>query len=141
MTQFSTAIAAYCGTLVGLLGMEQMKYALGYDYDLMVPFTAGGFIYLSSVTILPSLLEEKRTTFTMRMIHIMSFVVGIVFMYFVAVLEHNEEGHGHSHSHSHAEIDDHHDHNHGHHDNHVHEHIDHHAHSHDHDHHHHHDEF
>lgn len=127
VTQFSTAIAAYCGTFVGLLGMEQMKTALGYDYDLMIPFTAGGFIYLAAVTILPSLLEGKKTTFTMRIMHIMSFVVGIIFMYFVAVLEHNE-GHGHSHSHSHhshshSEVDDHHDHrDHHDHDNEHHDH-------------------
>ena len=44
--QFGTAIAAYCGTFVGLIAMERMRNFVGYD--LMVPFTAGGFLYLSS---------------------------------------------------------------------------------------------
>jgi len=134
MTQFSTAIAAYCGTFFGLLGMEQMKSVLGYD--LMIPFTAGGFVYLAGVTILPSLLQEKRS-FTMRIVQFMSFVIGISFMYFVAVLEHQEGG-GHSHSaHEHEHEHDHvEDHSHGHVD-----HHDHHSHEHGHGYDHHHDEF
>ncbi len=128
-TQFSTAIAAYMGTYVGLVGMEHMK--LFFGYDLMVPFTAGGFIYLSAVTILPSLLEEKQTL-KVRLVQVMSFVIGIVFMYYVGVLEHEGGGHGHSHGHSVHDVDDivHHDH-------HLHEH-DHNHHSHEHDHHNHH---
>lgn len=136
-TQFTTAIAAYCGTVVGLIGMEQMKHVFGYD--LMIPFTAGGFIYLAAVTILPSLLEEKRSL-SMRVVQIMSFCIGIAFMYFVAILEHQSGGCGHSHSHSHDDLNEHvHDH-HGHSEHanhaHVHEHVDHHDHGH-----HHHDEF
>lgn len=135
MTQFSTAIAAYCGTLIGLFGMDQMKQIIGYD--LMVPFTAGGFIYLAAVTILPSLLEEKRGLIA-RILHVMSFIVGIGFMYYVAVLEHSSGGFSHSNEHH-----DHHDI--GHHDHEIHDHMDHHSHSHNHGHahahDHHHDEF
>ena len=133
MTQFSTAFAAYCGTIIGLLGVEQMKHIFGYD--LMVPFTAGGFIYLATVTILPSLLQEDRK-FSIRILQVISFVIGIAFMYFVAILEHNEGGCGHSHSHAHTEHLHDHGHGHRHHDHHSHEHVGHHSHSHNH-----HDEF
>jgi hypothetical protein len=126
-TQFSTAIAAYCGTLIGLLGMEQMKQIIGYD--LMVPFTAGGFIYLAAVTILPSLLEEKRGLIV-RILHVMSFIVGIVFMYYVSVLEHSNGCY--SHSHEHHDHPDHHDNGHHHHE--THDHMDHHSQSHNHGH-------
>mmetsp|Transcript_17777 Transcript_17777/g.20247 ORF Transcript_17777/g.20247 Transcript_17777/m.20247 type:complete len:342 (+) Transcript_17777:192-1217(+) len=127
MIQFSTAIAAYCGTLVGLFGMEQLKGIIGYDF--MTPFTSGGFLYLAAVTILPSLLQEN-TKFSLRIAQFMAFVVGIAFMYLVAVIE-EEEGHHHGHSHSG------HDHDHGHHDH--HQHLEHHNHHHEHNRHH--DEF
>lgn len=145
-TQFTTAIAAYCGTIIGLFGMEQMKLALGYD--LMVPFTAGGFIYLAAVTILPSLLlEETKKGLMIRLLHVMAFIVGIGFMYFVAILEHQNggcSGHSHSHGHHHHDEhdvvdnqDNHHHNNHDdhHYDNSYHD-YDHHSHDH-----HHHDEF
>jgi len=117
LAQFSTAIAAYCGTFVGLFGMQTMKDYLGND--LMVPFTAGGFIYLAAVTILPGLLEE-RVGKRARVVQVMAFLAGIGFMYGVALLEHAGGGcgHGHSHaSHGHGvEIMHHdgHDHNHSH---------------------------
>ena len=154
MTQFSTAIAAYCGTFIGLFGMDQMKQIIGYD--LMVPFTAGGFIYLAAVTILPSLLEEKKGGggggggLIVRILHVISFIVGIGFMYYVTILEHSGSGgflHSNEHHHHHH---DHHDNNGHHHDNnelHDHHNMDHHSHSHNHGHahahahNHHHDEF
>ena len=127
-TQFSTAIAAYCGTFVGLFGMEYMKNI--FEYDLMIPFTAGGFIYLAAVTILPSLLEEKRTL-NVRMLQIMAFIAGIAFMYYVAVLEHS--GDGCSCCHDHLDLHTGHDHDH-----HGHDHTN--EHHHDHHEHHHHDD-
>jgi zinc transporter 7 len=115
LAQFSTAIAAYCGTFVGLFGMQTMKDYLGDD--LMVPFTAGGFIYLAAVTILPGLLEE-RVGKRARIVQVMAFLTGIGFMYGVALLEHAGGGCGHGHaSHGHgAEMMHHggHDHQHSH---------------------------
>lgn len=114
LAQFSTAIAAYCGTFVGLFGMQTMKDYIGDD--VMVPFTAGGFIYLAAVTILPGLLEE-RVGKRGRIAQVLAFLAGIGFMYGVAVLEHAGGGCGHGHEHGHHghghAIDlDHHSHNH-----------------------------
>lgn len=132
LAQFSTAIAAYCGTFVGLFGMQTMKDYIGDD--LMVPFTAGGFIYLAAVTILPGLLE-KRVGKRARAVQVMAFLTGIGFMYCVALLEHAGggcSGHGHSHSsHGHGVEMTHHDGHHGHGHQHAHaHHIDHHSHNH-----------
>ena len=93
--QFGTAIAAYCGTLFGLLAMERMRDFVGYD--LMVPFTAGGFLYLSSVSILPGLLEEKVTKVSDRFALVLALIIGIGFMYGVAMLEDHHHGHGDHH--------------------------------------------
>lgn len=109
-TQFITALAAYCGTFVGLYGMVALKDVMGSD--LMTPFTAGGFLYLACVTILPELLHENVSP-RARMAQILAFCVGIGFMYFVSVLEH--DGHVHDHQ-SHD--------NHHHHREHIH-HVDH----------------
>ncbi len=115
MTQFSTAIPAFLGTYVALFGMEHMKTLFGVD--LMVPFTAGGFIYLSSVTLITPLLEEKQTP-TVRLMQIISIITGILFMYYVGVMEH-EGGHhalGHVHDHPvHVHENIGHNHSHGHH--------------------------
>lgn len=117
MAQFSTAIAAYCGTFVGLYGMQTMKDYLGSD--LMVPFTAGGFVYLATVTILPNLLEQ-RVGGRARTAQVMAFLVGIGFMYGVALLEHAGGSCGHAHGHDHHVLHghghdhDHHGHGHGH---------------------------
>lgn len=130
MAQFSTAIAAYCGTFVGLYGMQTMKDYLGSD--LMVPFTAGGFVYLATVTILPNLLE-CRVGRRARAAQVIAFLVGIGFMYGVALLEHagGSCGHGHGHGHDHhSHTHDHHVHGHDHHNivKHIHDHDVHHHH-------------
>ena len=129
MLQFSTAIAAYCGTFVGLGLFDTVQNIFGSE--IMVPFTAGGFVYLAAVTILPGLLEEKVCK-KARAFQVMAFLGGIGFMYVVAMLEHNymheeefdidpaklkdllEEEETHHHSHEH--------HGHTHHDHHFHDH-------------------
>jgi zinc transporter 7 len=122
-TQFITAVAAYCGTFVGLYGMTAMKEILGND--LMIPFTAGGFLYLASVTILPELLQ-KNVSRRARIAQILAFCIGIGFMYGVAVLEHASGGCGHDHRadgrHIHLEEVHSHDHIHEHSHDRIHEH-------------------
>jgi len=136
LAQFATALAAYAGTFVGLFGAEFMKYWMGSDsesesdsnMDWMIPFTAGGFVYVAAVNILPALLEERGCGGLARVAQVMAFLVGIGFMYGVAVMEEMAGGHDHGHSHGHGHVD----HGHGHAD---HGHADH-GHSHGHDHHH-----
>jgi len=93
-TQFSTSIAAFFGTCIGLMTMGKVGGIAGYD--IMVPFTAGGFVYLAAVNILPELLNNENTKTQARFLQLVSFVLGIMFMYGVVLLEN-----GHSHEHGH----------------------------------------
>mmetsp|Transcript_15018 Transcript_15018/g.36942 ORF Transcript_15018/g.36942 Transcript_15018/m.36942 type:complete len:874 (-) Transcript_15018:1942-4563(-) len=148
--QFMTAIAALIGTGVGLIAHD-------YAGDRLIFVTAGGFVYLACVTMLPHVMDEttvmknRKNMWGFRVKVIIAFGLGIGFLHTVSLLEEmDESGHGHSHSHSHhshghhrvsntcSELDldnahDHHDH--GHHDH--HESHNHHDHNHDngHDHH------
>lgn len=95
-TQFLTAIAAMVGSLVGLVVVE------GWGSHSIVYLTAGGFVYLASVTIVPQILDESLGA-KMRILVILAFGLGIGFMYIVLMLEeHDHGGHGHSHFHSHS---------------------------------------
>jgi zinc transporter 7 len=97
--QFLTAIAAFCGTAVGMTAI---------DSQWMMPFTSGGFLYLAAVNILPELLDDapqastKINAILIRLLQIAFFVIGIAFMHQVALMEHNEHGHGSSHDHHHT---------------------------------------
>ncbi|KAJ1650563.1 hypothetical protein IWQ61_008670 [Dispira simplex] len=75
--QCVTALGAFAGTLAGVL-IQEMGTSQSQDHttasswwlaglswgDLVIPFTAGGFIYIATVTILPELLTsaESQTT-------------------------------------------------------------------------------
>ena len=107
-TQFTTAIAAFLGTLIALfVSHDQRQHSDSNNILLLV--TAGGFIYLASANILPEVLHEK-CHWSDRLYQLFAFVVGIGFMYAVSLLE--EEGHdhhhqgGHSHHHHHHSLDD-----------------------------------
>jgi len=114
LAQFSTAIAAFLGTFVGLLPLILPGYGLQAFQHVLIPFTAGGFVYLAAVTILPDLIQYNDTLLHRKglwiIMQLISFLSGIGFMYFVAMLEQHDHHHGHSHSH------DHHSHSHHHHE-------------------------
>ena len=118
LAQFGTAVAAMIGAVVGVLVAE--------SWDGIVYITAGGFVYLAAVSLLPEVLES--TSARMRVGQILAFLIGIAFLYSVHLLEEHDHG-GHSHSHGHAHeiirheevMHDHHDH-HGVHDHHHHDH-------------------
>lgn len=133
--QFLTALAAYAGTFFGYGLLDVIKHGShGGNIDVLVPFTAGGFIYLACGTILPGVLANeddhdheknedearkgKRTSqFKNRIGQILAFGVGVGFMYLVATLEHaggncchghldlSLEDHTHDHTgHSHGSV-------------------------------------
>jgi solute carrier family 39 (zinc transporter), member 7 len=134
LAQFGTAVAALIGTGVGLIAHD-------YAGDRLVFVTAGGFVYLATVTILPDVLDEtssRHSSWKFRASILFAFGIGMAFLYAVSLFEEmDESGHGHSHSHhSHGhhvdenelhhhddQHDDHHDHSH--HDHHDHRHHDH----------------
>ncbi|ORX49817.1 Zinc/iron permease [Hesseltinella vesiculosa] len=71
LAQFTTAIGAFLGTIIGIL-IEEASIASGKLHtkdepgllgtelrwgDLVIPFTAGGFLYIATVGVIPELLE------------------------------------------------------------------------------------
>jgi zinc transporter 7 len=109
--QFMTAIAAFLGTIISLYVAD------GWVGERLLYVTAGGFIYLAAVTILPEVLEDDRHSLLFRLAQLAAFISGIGFLYLVYLLEEYDESgstsvdkHGHSHGHSHR----HQEHNHGH---------------------------
>jgi len=137
MLQFITAIAALVGAVLGVFAVE-------FGGEKLLHITAGGFIYLAAVTILPEILEDK-VSLRFRLAQLLSFGLGVLFLFLVSVLEHSSPDghHGHSHGHHHhieeeaihhenhdhhSHHDDHHNH-HDHHDHHHHHEADHNLHS------------
>lgn len=92
--QFLTAIAAFLGTSFGLYSSQLIE---GLGHDVLLPFTAGGFVYLSCCTIMPEVLDAPGGI-QMRFFQLISFAVGVTLLYVAGQLE--EEEHGfHSHHH------------------------------------------
>jgi zinc transporter ZupT len=101
LLQFTTAIAALIGTVFGVYAVE------GFAGERLLYITAGGFVYLAAVTILPEVLDDEASM-CLRLAQLFSFLTGIAFLYAVAAIEHQAEHsggghHHHHHSHSHHE--------------------------------------
>jgi len=94
------------GTVVGLMAADMAGESL-------VLVTAGGFVYLATVTILPDILNDDGCSLQFRLAQILSFALGVAFLYAVSLLEEMESHSGHGHSHQHHDHG-HSQHNHGH---------------------------
>lgn len=107
--QFGTALSAMVGTGVGLV----LSDVAG---DSLTLITAGGFVYLACVTIIPDILNDGGSSFKFRFAQILCFAIGVAFLYAVGLLEEMEghSGHGHGHSHQHHDHLHHEQMNHGH---------------------------
>ena len=79
--QFLTAIGALLGTAVGLLtgGLAQAT-------SVILPVTAGGFIYISTVSVIPELLSES-TSWVQTLLEFVAAFTGVGFMFVIALLE------------------------------------------------------
>lgn len=96
-SQFFTAIAAFLGTIFGLVASQSFDSGQGaHDHDHnILSFTSGGFIYLAACGILPDILNQP-CNMKLRCLQLLAFCFGIGFMYLVAILEHTHE-HEHNH--------------------------------------------
>ena len=98
--QFLTAIAAFVGTAFGLYSSQLIE---GLGHEVLLPFTAGGFLYLASCTILPEILATPGSV-KVRFFQLISFAIGVAFLYAAGHME--EGGHSHStHQHDHHHHD------------------------------------
>ncbi|KAI7907405.1 Zinc/iron permease [Cokeromyces recurvatus] len=105
MAQFTTAVGAFLGTIIGIIieerslanraadiksNMTNVVGLFGTDLrwgDLVIPFAAGGFLYIATVGVIPELLEvtgnikkDKKQAFT----EFIAMFVGLSLMFFIA---------------------------------------------------------
>lgn len=79
--QLVTAIGALIGTAVGLYYGE-----LEHATQLILPVTAGGFIYIATVSMIPELLEKTSST-VQTLLEIVAMMAGLGMMYWIALNE------------------------------------------------------
>ncbi|CAK9295336.1 unnamed protein product [Gordionus sp. m RMFG-2023] len=83
LLQFLTAVGALTGTVLGLASKHYFHSFMSTSWIL--PFTAGGFIYIAAVTILPELLSKEEDKEGSRSLirclqEILALIVGIGLM-------------------------------------------------------------
>ncbi|XP_068248410.1 protein catecholamines up-like [Palaemon carinicauda] len=87
MLQLVTALGALTGTLISLLAEGADDSSIAW----ILPFTAGGFIYIATVSVIPELLESSRVW--QSVFEILALLGGVALMMVIAHLE--EMGHEH----------------------------------------------
>jgi len=80
--QLYTALGAVLGTLVSLLFETAIS---GIATSCILPFTAGGFIYIATVTIIPEL--KENSIFIQSIKEIFALIICVLLMVFIAYLE------------------------------------------------------
>lgn len=78
--QAVTAVGAISGTILSLILGSQYERANAW----ILPFTAGGFIYIATVHLIPQL---KNSSFKQTLVELVCFVIGVGIMYMMAWLE------------------------------------------------------
>lgn len=79
--QLSTATGAMAGCILGLLAENIGEAAVSW----ILPFTAGGFIYIATVSVIPELLEDSDLKQSAK--EILAIFVGIAMMVLIGLLE------------------------------------------------------
>lgn len=80
--QLLTALGALAGTACSLLAQGVGTAATAW----ILPFTAGGFIYIATVTVLPELLVG-RSSFGQSVMEILALLFGVSMMVVIAEYE------------------------------------------------------
>lgn len=79
--QLSTATGAIAGTLCGLLA-----HNIGSSATLWIlPFTAGGFIYIATVSVIPELLGDSKIGQSIK--EVIGLLFGVFMMVVIAQIE------------------------------------------------------
>jgi len=75
MMNFITALTAVLGGILGYALSSQMQTAITF----ILPFAAGGFIYIAASDLIPEI--RKETRLDKSLISIAMFIIGILIMY------------------------------------------------------------
>ncbi len=81
LAQLLTAVGCLMGTIIGLAA-----HNVAHSSAWILPFTAGGFVYIACTTVLPDLLDDD-SSLGQSVKEILGLVVGIALMVLVAFLE------------------------------------------------------
>lgn len=85
--QLVTALGALTGCVISLLAEGADESAISW----ILPFTAGGFIYIATVSVIPELLEN--TTFKQSVAEVLALLTGVALM--IGITQVEEMGHEH----------------------------------------------
>ena len=87
--QVSTA----CGGLVGVVAGLTAEH-LSNASDWLLPFTAGGFLYIALISIIPDLLKDSaKVSLKQALVEVVAVVMGIIVMAMVTIVEKKSCGH------------------------------------------------
>ena len=81
MLQLTTAVGAMLGTVCSLLAEGIGNAATAW----ILPFTAGGFIYIATVSVIPELLQDTKIGQSIR--EIVALISGVLMMVVIAKCE------------------------------------------------------
>ena len=84
LLQLTTAVGALLGCLVGLLFNSFGTHL--WATQIFLPITAGGFIYIATVSVIPELLESNGG-FKQSILEMLALVFGVLLMVLVAMYE------------------------------------------------------
>uniref|UniRef100_F1KS94 Histidine-rich membrane protein KE4 n=1 Tax=Ascaris suum TaxID=6253 RepID=F1KS94_ASCSU len=83
--QLLTAVGALSGCILSLLTADAQHLADAASSSWILPFTAGGFIYIATVSVIPELLENSSPYQSIK--EIIALLTGIGLMYLIAAYE------------------------------------------------------
>lgn len=84
-TQLLTALGALLGCIVSLWSVDSASLSAAAQSSWVLPFTAGGFIYIAAVSVLPELLEKSSTLVSIA--EVAAMCTGVALMYVIALFE------------------------------------------------------
>ncbi|KAE9550501.1 hypothetical protein FO519_006289 [Halicephalobus sp. NKZ332] len=76
---------ALLGCVISLWSVDAYALAEAAQSSWVLPFTAGGFIYIATVSVLPELLE--KSSFILSLFEVLALAAGVFAMYLVALFE------------------------------------------------------
>jgi len=82
LVQLGTAIGALAGNAFGLISGGILENQIT---SIILPFTAGGFIYIATVDVIPNLLEDTNWKQTLK--EVLAISTGVFLMFLIALFE------------------------------------------------------
>ncbi|KAL7070638.1 hypothetical protein ACQ4LE_009978 [Meloidogyne hapla] len=85
LIQLYTAFGALAGCVLSLWDVDAANIAEAVEQSWALPFTAGGFIYIGTVSMIPELLENSTIWQSIK--ELVAFLLGLLMMYLIAFFE------------------------------------------------------